>query len=567
MRATVPPVNGVTLKAYAGTTGVLLAMDVIASTRTGLLGFAIGRETLSGPKTGAKKWLDGMLNFPGIPHIPGQPVPTNVAPIQKFRWSDYTVYPATAYAYTVHPVYGPPGHPDVRQGPRVQVSTTAEDATHFVLFNRAAAASQAFSREFPGDAIEIYKANRKSKKTLRDLVLSPGAYRWLSRGLLEHIQGFLGLATDSSWALDIAIYEYELQAIRDAVGAAAQRGAKIRLLYHAKKGDPQTTRNKASLKDPPLPAASVTTIDRVTTHLMHDKFIVLSRLQGDTRDAQSVLCGSVNFTENGVYRQANVLHIARDAALARTYLAQFEELVKTAHDPSQTRADVTANNPIVSTQPIFGGFSPRAGQTDLNEFIAIVRAAQRDVLFCTAFDLFPGLLSTLLGKAHDHILRFGIQNQRSTITGYHRDRTANFSATALLDEGLEGWIKESFAKQKGVIHIHTKILIKDFTSETPTVVSGSHNLSKVASDGNDENFLVVRSAPGDTDVPDAYGVELMRIYDHYRFRWVSQEQKRKKKSKAKKEEPLALALDDSWTKAYFGGDALKTADRIRFVGM
>ena len=40
-------------------------------------------------------------------------------------------------------------------------------------------------------------------------------------------------------------------------------------------------------------------------------------------------------------------------------------------------------------------------------------------------------------------------------------------------------------------------------------------LSKSASEGNDENFLIVH---GNTDVADCYGCELMRLYDHYRFR-------------------------------------------------
>ncbi len=52
-------------------------------------------------------------------------------------------------------------------------------------------------------------------------------------------------------------------------------------------------------------------------------------------------------------------------------------------------------------------------------------------------------------------------------------------ATALLGEGLEGWLKESTAGQKGNILVHTKLVVVDFTS----------------------------------------GIELMRLYDHYRFRW------------------------------------------------
>lgn len=67
------------------------------------------------------------------------------------------------------------------------------------------------------------------------------------------------------------------------------------------------------------------------------------------------------------------------------------------------------------------------------------------------------------------------------MTGYHKDRTAQFVATAFLGEGLEGWLREGTAGQKGNILIHTKLVVLDFTSEHPVVISGSHNLSTAAS--------------------------------------------------------------------------------------
>lgn len=564
MRVLSQPVNGVTAKVYGGTTGVLLAMDVESEARKGLLGFAIERETLSGPFMGKTKWLEGLLHFPGLPHFPGQPVPSNVAPLQKFRWSDYTVYPGVKYAYTIHPAYGHPGNPDVHPGPRVEVETAGENASHFVIFNRAAAASQAFAREFPQVAIDLYAA-KKAKKKLTSVQLPSEAYHWLSRGVLEHIVGFLADATDATWAVDIAIYEYELLAIREAVAKAANQGAKVRILYHAKPGDGQTADNKASLKKPALPKANVLTVPRPTQKIMHDKFIVLSKLVNGQRDPQAVLCGSTNFTENGVFRQANVVHIASDPDIAGQYLAQFETLLRTAKDPKQTKVEVTQNNPIPSQLPIFVGFSPRSGQADLKEFVKIIQGAKRDVLFCTVFKLFADVQSALLGKPHDDILRYGLQNTRSTITGYHKDRTANFAATAYLSEGLEGWLKESTAGQKGNILVHTKLVVVDFTSDAPIVISGSHNLSKPASEDNDENFLIIRSGPGETDIADVYGVELMRLYDHYRFRWYVAHDS-KKAGSSKKDEAPTLDLTDAWTKSYFGTDKLKTADRLRFIG-
>lgn len=536
--------NGVFVKAYAGSTGVLVAFDVAPARREGLLGFAIERGE---GKTGAMKWLKGMLHFPEVARAPGERFPTNEAPLQKFRWSDYGVFAGRTYRYTVHPVYGTPGGLDVENGPTATVRTEAMSrGTHGVLFNRAAAGSQAFSRDFP-HVEQAIDAARKARQP--PPALPPDALAWLSRGVDDEIVGFIERAADASWAVDVAIYEYELDRVVAAVNAAHRRGANVRVVFHARKGDPQTAENEHHLAALPEEVKR----PRPTSRIFHDKFIVLSRIgPNGRRKPTAVLCGSTNFTHNGVYRQANVVHVVRDAGVAARYLQIFTELFGGA-DPAETKRFISQQNPVDLSGPMFVGFSPRTGRTDLDSFVQAVNAARRDVLFCTAFAIYEPLLTALLGKPHDRILRFGLQNTKSRITMVHRDRTARFVANALLSKGLEGFLKETRAGQRGNMLIHTKLLIVDFTSESPVVISGSHNLSKPASEGNDENFLAIR---GDTDVADCYGIELMRLYDHYRFRF------------ATKTETVAPSLtpDDSWADRYFRVGSLNERDRLAFTG-
>lgn len=532
--------NGVTVKAYAGTTGILLAIDVPPNKSHGLLGFALEREV-----AGNKKWLRSMLHFPGLAHVAGELSPTNVAPIQKFRWSDYGVLPNGRYRYTVHPVYGNPTAPSVQPGPTVGVRTHgAAGVEHFALFNRAAAASQAFSREFPEVEAELDEARREQ----REPNIPPKALDWLSRGVLDQITSFIAQALDHTWALDIAIYEYELGAIVDAVNAAASRGVNLRVIYHSKTGDPQTSENEEHLAalDPNLKHA------RKTSKIFHHKFIILSRMGSAARQPKAVLCGSTNFTHNGVYRQANVVHVLRDPTVAETYLSLFDVIFGGA-SVNRTRAYVDENNSISANNPTFAGFSPRSDRKDLVAFVRAINGAKRDVLFCTAFDLDDGVEDALLGGEHDRILRYGLQNSRSRITGLHRDRTARFSATAMLSSGLEGFLKESTKGQRGNILIHTKLIVVDFTSDSPIVVSGSHNFSAAASQGNDENFLIMSA---NRDIADCYGIELMRLYDHYRFRWFQREGFG----------PPELTPDDSWTSRYFRAGSLTQRDRLAFAG-
>jgi phosphatidylserine/phosphatidylglycerophosphate/cardiolipin synthase-like enzyme len=540
------PQDDFRVKAYAGTNGVLLAMDLAEPRRKGLLGFAIEKQQ------GDKPWLFlfNSLTFPGKAHTFPQyhATPSDKAPLQKFRWADYAVNPGTTMHYRVHLAYGTADAPLL--GESLELSITSDDghpANQSVIFNRAVAASQAFQRKFPDLDAQI-----SANKNLPIEAWPDAARLWLENGLLERLLGFIERAVDAQWALEIAIYEYQLQAIIDAVNAAFARGVQVRVLYHAQPDDPDTTLNETNLAK--LPMANKR--GRVTHNIFHDKFIVLSRVDGaGQRQPQAVLCGSTNFTANGVYRQANVVHTLDDVMVAARYLQVFEEVWANPADVAATRNWITGHNPMDPAQALFAGFSPRSGGGDLREFVEIIEAAKKDVLFVTAFSLPDAILNALLGKPHDDILRYGLQNTASSITGFHADRTAEFAATALLNTGLEGWLKENMKGQKGNLLVHTKAVVTDFTTDAPTIISGSHNLSTSASNGNDENYLIIR---GDTDLADRYGLELLRFYEHYRFRYFA------KKLELKQVSPLAV--DDSWTHDYYVEGDLRQLSRLRFAG-
>ncbi|WP_339523374.1 phospholipase D-like domain-containing protein [Pseudomonas sp. EL_65y_Pfl2_R96] len=534
------------VKAYAGTNGVLLAIDLAEPRRKGLLGFAIEKQQ------GSKPWLFlfNSLTFPGKNHTFPQfhATPSDTAPLQKFRWADYAVNPGVTIHYRVHLAYGTADAPQL--GEFLEVTLTTDNGLpndQSVIFNRAVAASQAFQRKF-ADLDAQLSANKKLP-----IEAWPDAPRqWLENGLLARLLGFIERAEDGQWALDIAIYEYQLQVIVDAVNAAFERGVKVRVLYHAQPGEDTTVLNEASLEK--IPAANKR--GRVTHNIFHNKFMVLSRLDAaGQHQPEAVLCGSTNFTANGVYRQANVVHVLDDARIGASYLQTFEQVWATPTDVGATRDWLTERNPMQPDQPLFAGFSPRSGQGDLHEFVEIINGAKKDLMFVTAFTLPDEILNALLGQPHDDILRYGLQNRVSSITGFHADRTAEFAATALLNTGLEGWLKENMKGQKGNLLVHTKAIVVDFTSDSPTIISGSHNLSTAASNGNDENYLIIR---GNTDLADRYGLELLRFYEHYRFRYFA------KKLQLKQVRPLAP--DDSWTDDYYQEGDLRMLSRLRFSG-
>ena len=564
--------NGLIVKAYAGVTGVLLAFNFEKDdTHKGLLGFAIERKN----PDGSNEFLHGMVPFQGQPHNPGDPIPTNTAPIQKFRWSDYTVKPDTTYTYTVQPVRGTKTQLQFDPSAMVTVTTESNSATQVIgnpgkivtVSNRAVASSQAFSREFPATTAKLNTALAKPKPagnaTKTEGILSDAEMAWLSNGLKEEIVNFIQLAKDSSIALDIAIYQYELPDIYGAIDAAYKAGVQVRLIYHAKPGDVQTTKNEQSAAALP----DSVKYGRVTNAIFHHKFVILSKIEGATRTPQAVLCGSTNFTLNGVYAQANNVQITSDLSVMSKYAAQFEFLFnQPAHDPAATSVHDTEQNMLNPALPLQVGFSPRSGRGDLTLFASFINAAHQDVLFATAFGLDPVVLQALEGQPHDSILRYGIQDKpTANVTGLHADRTADFEAASTLPVGIEGWLDEHrMPGQLGNILIHDKIIVVDFSSDEPVVISGSHNYSASASQKNDENYLIIR---GNTDVADCLGVEVLRLYDHYRFRYVtSQKSKNVGGKQTLVHAPFYLDETDGWTNDYYDPTKLKFADRVVFSG-
>lgn len=534
------------VKAYAGTNGVMVAADLDEAKKPGLLGFAIEQ------KEGLKNWqfLLNSLTFPGKTHtLPKwNATPSNIAPIQKFRWADYSIEPNTTCKYRVYPAYGTPDAIRLEEPLQIEIKTDdGKPADHHVAFNRAVAASQAFERKFP-EMVPLLKAN--TGLPIEEWPEEPR--RWLEHGLLERVLNFIKRATDSTWALDVAIYEYELKAIVDEVDAAHDRGVNVRVLYHAKNNDHQTHENEKSLAKIPVTGKRA----RVTSKIFHNKFIVLSKIDGaGVRTPQAVLCGSTNFTENGVYRQANVVHETDNKTLAAGYLAMFENVWASPTEVGSTRNWITTNNPMAAGEGFFAGFSPRKGEGDLDEFVNIIKAANKDVLFATAFNLPERILDALLGAEHDSVLRFGIQNTASRITGFHADRTAEFTSPALLKNGLEGWVKEGLKGQRGRLLVHLKAIVANFTTDNPVILSGSHNLSVPASSGNDENYLIIR---GNVDLADRYGIEILRFYEHYRFRYYA------KLLKLQAVRPLEI--DDRWANNFYRDGHLKQLSRLRFAG-
>lgn len=565
-----------TLRAIAGTHSVLLAMDLAEAARPGCLGFSIERTDID---TGARRWLPNMLRFKADPDAKG--ATTARAPLQRFRWGDYTTDPKTRYRYRVVPRYGSPA--DVIRdglaaeapgstetlGAGVAVEVTTEDDTApgtSVIFNRGAAASDAYVRKF-GD---------------KDPAVAAGAKAWLSRGLEEALLAFLTKATDAGWTLHAAVYEFQKPELLAGLKAAAARKATVEVVYHARRTSDEAKRDAEAAKKGGPPAStlkknqaaiaaagltvSLTPRDADPQGaIMHDKYVVL--LKG--ADPVAVWTGSTNWTEGAIYGQLNVGHAVYDAAIAKAYEKSFQLLKQNLAEgptrdanlastppPGKVRGDIPSGvTPILSPQH----------DLDMLDLYADVCRGAKLLMVSAPFALHPKIRDALESQAGPDVLRFVMADTEKSYgkTGsldiMNRDpgfvgTVATVLKTPLNDfQGALLEDRESF--HHAGVHVHSKIIAADPLGDDPILITGSANFSENSTTINDSNSLVFRGAAAVTDI---YVAEFMRMFEHYWFRF--------KQSQAPVGAPLGLTDDDSWSTPFYVAASREERDRLAFVG-
>jgi phosphatidylserine/phosphatidylglycerophosphate/cardiolipin synthase-like enzyme len=596
MRATATH-NGLTVRVIAGTYNVIVGINLAESKRKGCLGFSIERTDL-GP-TGSKSsksqqkshWLPNLIRFPSDTN------PTNIAtdraPLQKFRWGDYTTKPGFRYRYRVVPRYGKPSAltPPLDGQAGVSVDIATEDNNNpktAVFFNRAAAASHAFEVQFPDITTEqlLLGKSPTAKK----------AKQWLARGLDEALLGFLKQAKDKNYSLHAAVYEFQKPELLAGLKAAKERKVDVQVVYHHRckqvKGhndpkDKTASKNDAAIKKAGIGKLCTPRNADPQGAIMHDKFVVLLRKVGKELVPQAVWTGSTNWTDGGIYGQLNVGHAVADTNLAQAYESCFQNL-RADDDAKSLKMKLARLTPVPYPLPKNAGiwpvFSPQSKTTMLQVYTDICTNA-KCLLVCAPFALFPSISSALAKKCPGTLRYLLIDTKKALGTegvtiqeGVPQDTIAVATTLASPLHDFQGALlegKESFLHAG--IHIHAKIILADPFGDDPILVTGSANYSKNSTTVNDSNSLVIR---GDTAVADIYATEFMRMFEHYHFRASlakAKGAKTGKKATGKKPgkkaaasstaDVLCLKENDSWTDDYYKPGTHEELDRKLFAGV
>jgi phosphatidylserine/phosphatidylglycerophosphate/cardiolipin synthase-like enzyme len=178
-------------------------------------------------------------------------------------------------------------------------------------------------------------------------------------------------------------------------------------------------------------------------------------------------------------------------------------------------------------------FTRTSKGVDLEALREEVNKAREGILFLMFMPGSTGLFSTVSARSGEPNLY--VRGVVSELPNGRGDESAvdvnlidgNDHTPLHLDIIQPEGVKHSFAKFAeevtrkqflgGVGHaiIHSKVVVIDPFSKDPVVITGSHNFSSSASSKNDENFIIVK---GDHELAEAYAVNIMGAYAHYRWR-------------------------------------------------
>lgn len=568
--------DGLTVRVIAGTHAALLAFDLAEGRRENCLGFSIERTDV---ETGDRRWLPNSLRFKTDPDA--QWVTTARAPLQKFRWGDYTTEPGRLYRYRVVARYGTPAEvlatgKDAERpgafdliGGGVTLEVRTEDNRRpdtQVFFNRGAAASQAYVRKF-GD---------------NDPEAIPEALTWLSRGLEEALVAFIARADGPGFALHGCVYEFEKKTPIQALVQAKARGVAVEIVYHARPLGNTREDNEKAIADNGVDFASPRAA-KPDGAIMHNKYLVLLRKTDAGLEPAAVWTGGTNWTDGGVYGQLNVGHAVFDPQVALRYEAGFQ-LLKTDPDAATSRARNGQITPVPQppqrvslSHGITPLFSPQAGD-DMLELYADICASAKVLMVSAPFSLHKRIRDVLVSPTND-AMRFLLADKAGSFGGEIDVINAdpgNAAAVAVVfrNSKLNAFQERKLARDRGLadesfhhagIHIHSKIILADPFGADPVLVTGSANFSSNSTNTNDSNVLVFR---GDTAVADIYAADFMRMFEHYWFR--SKEAAKTKEADAKGvalDQVFALADTDAWSARYFVAGSREERDRLSFLGL
>jgi len=506
-------------------------------------GFALHRKH---EKTGVDEVVETFVGFEGDQAPAGTFKPSTVWPIQKYAWSDYSVKPGDEVRYRVVPMVGPKDNLKAADADAsewtdpLQVSPDADDGFS-AYFNRGVVATQFVAPALGADA--SYANKQQKLKTVIDTVADP-LRDFLSGELRLRMLKLLSDAAGDGSRVYTALYELNDPELIDGLKALGDRCAVV--LANGATKDPQVGESEAAEKE--LTDAGVTVHRRYVDtrkHFDHHKYLVICD-GGD--NARQVWTGSTNWTETGLCTQANNSVLIPDATVAGWFKEHWQALVDAGNDYPDTLVQGDADPHIanVGNTKLTAWFAPVPDFVDLVDARKRIDAAKDGILFLF-FNPGPSgsLLNFILERTDSgkptydpSLFIHGALNQDPStslhpLTLFHRGQAQDANFDVVLPEaintGFAYWVDEIRKYQWAFAMVHSKVVVIDPFGDNPVVITGSHNMGPKASSANDDNMVIIE---GNHALAAAYAVNIMTVYNQYRWRFIRWQQAQQAKGAA-----------------------------------
>ncbi|KKT29237.1 MAG: Phospholipase D/transphosphatidylase [Candidatus Collierbacteria bacterium GW2011_GWC2_44_18] len=273
-------------------------------------------------------------------------------------------------------------------------------------------------------------------------------------------------------SIDLAVYEFNLENVVQALIAAQGRGVRVRVVYDNEFTDPD-------LQISELKNAGIQAIPDERSAFMHNKFFIF--------DGQCIWTGSFNISINAAYRNnENALYFCSSEA-AQNYTIEFEEM-----NGSQFGTTSPADTPypvfVINGVKVENYFAPE--DHVMEHIISEISSAQNYVHFMVFSFTHNGLGQAMIDDLRRGVGIVGIFETRGAASQYSQ-------CLPLLLQGAE------ITLDGNPRTFHHKVIIID----GQIVITGSFNFSDSADQENDENLLIIH----DPSLAAAYEKEFQRM--------------------------------------------------------
>ncbi|MAY81041.1 MAG: hypothetical protein CL930_09685 [Deltaproteobacteria bacterium] len=292
----------------------------------------------------------------------------------------------------------------------------------------------------------------------------------IDNGRDTHIdEAVVGIIENATESLDIAVYDLDVPEISEAIIQAAHSGVDVRVVSDADEADAE---GMADLIDAGLEVVLRPAGDRI----MHHKFIVA--------DQELVWTGSVNLTDNGLYRNNNHGVVVESQHAALDYTIEFEQMFVDGNFGRHKEFIAAPGYTDISSGEVISYFAPQ--HDVMGALVDLIDQAEESVHFLI-FAFSRTDVAEALIRAHERGVRvIGVMDEGMAASSWAQDETL---AAAGIPVALDGNHNATgFAGGK----LHHKVLVVDgMRPDAARWVTGSTNWSNAAAESNDENMMIL----------------------------------------------------------------------------